>query len=129
MRISDWSSDVCSSDLQVGQHIFEGEADRGDEFERPRGHGVVKEGTRHRGVPDPVTTVEEGMEAIVIFVVVRCGMNMGLRMHDFVPRLHLASDLGAAPFKLATDPSDHLLRGLLNQANHLYAYIHYCVIN
>src|SRR3546814_10869025 len=63
------------------------------------------------------------MEAIVIFVVVRCGMNLGLRMPDFVQRLHLASDLGADPFKLATDPCEPLVRGIFTRADHLDEYL------
>src|SRR3546814_5550684 len=33
MRISDWSSDVCSSDLQLGEDVEKGLADRSGEGE------------------------------------------------------------------------------------------------
>src|SRR3546814_12747076 len=41
MRISDWSSDVCSSDLQVEQAVA-GAPERGDPLHRAdrRGHGI-----------------------------------------------------------------------------------------
>jgi hypothetical protein len=39
---------------QVGQHVFEREADRDHELERAGGDGVVEERLGHRQVPDAV---------------------------------------------------------------------------
>ena len=55
---------------QVGQHVFEREADGDHELERTGRHRIVKERTRHGRVPDAVTLISKRMEAVVELVVV-----------------------------------------------------------
>jgi hypothetical protein len=104
---------------QVGEHILEGEADRDHELERAGAHGVIEEGTRHRGVPDAVAGIGEGMEAVVIAVVVGQGVDLRLRMADLVDGLHLAGHLGADAGELAPDPGEALVRRILARADGL----------
>src|SRR3546814_5155721 len=59
MRISDWSSDVCSSDLQIGDYIAPN-ARQLSILERGRGHGLASGFTmpiRMRDEPDAMFTV------------------------------------------------------------------------
>src|SRR3546814_21128107 len=68
MRISDWSSDVCSSDLELGQESVEarGESER-ERFERGGPGGVVARGLGvEREEPGPATGALEsrGVRAI-----------------------------------------------------------------
>src|SRR3546814_9988555 len=45
MRISDWSSDVCSSDLEAAGHV-------GRERRRAAGFGQLRDQRRRHGAPD-----------------------------------------------------------------------------
>src|SRR3546814_10386187 len=52
MRISDWSSDVCSSDLQAAEARRSGHTDAGDDFDGPHGQHRLVGGARNQ-VVDP----------------------------------------------------------------------------
>ena len=75
---------------QVGEHVFEGEADGDHELERAGRDRIVKEGTRHRQVPHALQHVRRIVEAVVVLVVVRQGVDLCLRMTQLVERLHQA---------------------------------------
>src|SRR3546814_7361321 len=62
MRISDWGSDVCSSDLSTGRSAVAAVADRaGVALENER-DGLVHDYTRRSGVEDAFIVVPEGAE-------------------------------------------------------------------
>src|SRR3546814_9124503 len=58
MRISDWSSDVCSSDLPVDREMLADRAQEGDVFERVEPLGIVE----HHRIRWPVAEGQEPFE-------------------------------------------------------------------
>ncbi len=75
---------------EVRQQIFEGEADRDHELERPRGAGVVEERLRHREVPHAIVHVREFADSVEELVVVADRVDLRLDVAQFVERLHAA---------------------------------------
>ena len=83
------------NEQEVGQQVFEGEADRDHELERTRGAGVVEERLRHAEVPDAVMHVRELGDPVEELVVVADGVDLRLDMAQFVERLLLRRDTRA----------------------------------
>ncbi|MPM30201.1 hypothetical protein SDC9_76749 [bioreactor metagenome] len=72
---------------QVGEQVLEREPDRDQELERAGAQRVVEVRLGHRQVPDPVVLLQEVVEAGVELVVVRQGVDLGLRVAHLVDRL------------------------------------------
>ena len=98
---------------QVGQHIFEREADGDDELERPGADGIIEERLGHRQVPHAVMLVAPVLEAVVVLVVVGQAVDLRLRVADFVQRLHQAGHARAGAGELAAHVGEAPVRHVL----------------